>query len=304
MDNSENPIKIFLKGIHPSSLSMGISSVIIGSAAAAAVGQYHFMPAVLALLFACFCQANMNLGCRYLDIKHNSLLSREELSKLKNNPVSKLNIYREGMKVCTILEATVGLAILSLVGWWTLIFAAFTIIFMTMSNIGRHPISRTAFYPIVAFFVFGPLGVSGTALIENSYNNGLLISHQTILSIVYMSIISGLLAANCHILYSITKRKKDLETKRDSIATKLRPGVIWLILGLSYGIATFLSLYAPQAIGLHHDYALLPIPAFGFLAIGLSMAKNRNRAALQLATLVMMLYAASIMIIFPIAYYC
>ena len=54
-------------------------------------------------------------------------------------------ILREGIQVFSILTATAGLAVLSMAGWWTILFAAFIAIIVVISNTRPHPLCRSVF---------------------------------------------------------------------------------------------------------------------------------------------------------------
>lgn len=116
-------------------LWLGIASVVAGTAAAVAHGNLQPFPALACLLFAIFAQCASNVMHRYYDAK-NGYGENEENNIVYADDIDRPLTYilKEGIQVFSILTATAGLAVLSMAGWWTILFAAFIAIIVVISN--------------------------------------------------------------------------------------------------------------------------------------------------------------------------
>ncbi len=294
--------QIVFKAASLNTLWLGVASVLAGTAAAAAHGNVEFAPAMMCLLFAVFAQATSNVIHRYYDEKHHS--GDNEADHMVCDDVDRpmTFILGEGIKIFGVLAAMAGLAILAMAGWWTLIIALILGIVALINNVGRSPFSRTPFYPIATFLVFGPIGVLGTELVQSQRNTAHLICWWDLGPAVMMSLIIGLMAMNSHIFYGIFHRRTQITRSRTTFYYRYgRKGAMTLLTvsTLLYGA---LGIWAPYEMTLYPAWVYLPVPIisviFNLFIIFTQLKPGSWRRAWRLSLMNIMFVALASLIIF------
>lgn len=111
-----------------------------------------------------------------------------------------------------ILALTAGLALFSFVGWIGVGYVVFIMLILYFYFAGPAPIVRTKWSILVTFLLFGPVAVSGTALIQNPES-------QEWLPVVVYSVINGLMAANAHIAVQYLRYEEDCINCKETLVT-------------------------------------------------------------------------------------
>ncbi|MDE6339283.1 MAG: prenyltransferase [Muribaculaceae bacterium] len=257
-----NAIQIIKTAIAPATLWIGVASVVAGSAAAVSHGNFEFLPAVACLIFCIFGQMFSNVTHRYYDDKNNygenhadGMYYCEDLDR----PVSF--VLRETMRVTGIIAATAGLAILAFAGWWALIIALVIGILVLFTNIGPYPISRTAYYPVMTFLFFGPIAVVGTCIVQSQASAQHLVSWWDLEPAVVMSVIIGLMAINCHVIYGAFHRASHVQSSRTTFIGRYgKKGFLGLIMVITIAYAA-IGVIAPITMNLmDKPWLYIPIP--------------------------------------------
>lgn len=206
--------RTLIHNAHPSSLILGIGAVMSGLTASVIRGGVTLFPALMTLVFAILVQISANLYHGFVDLRYGA---GENISGMDNRNSRALNSSRIGLlKVVAdaigILAITAGLALFSFVGWIGVVYFAGILILLYFYFAGPFPIVRTKWSLIVTFLLFGPIGVSGTALIQNPE------STEWLPVIVY-SVINGLMASNAHIAVQYLRYDEDLTNGKESLVT-------------------------------------------------------------------------------------
>lgn len=295
--NSMNSIQITTKAANPPTAWLAVASVTGGSAAAASHGNFEVIPAILCLIFAVFGLFAFNITHRYYDNKYHfgeNLDDNIGATDEVGNPL--WYVLSEGIKVTSIIALTAGVAILALAGWWTLIFAAILAVLALLCNIGRHPFSRNPYYFIVAFLLFGPIGVIGTELVQSQRYSDTLINWWDLEPALFMSVIMGCMAANCHILFSLRHIGQDRKNSRKTFATLFgKKGVIALTIFNTVAYITA-GVMAPIKVNTDTWFYYMPIPAISLLIslyVIIRMLKGEYKGTLWWSIFNMVFYAVS-----------
>ncbi len=261
-----NATQIIQKVINPPTLWLPIASVIGGTAAAASHGNFEVYPAILCLIFAIFGQIAFNITHRYFDEKNGygeNIDDNISAFDKKANPLSY--ILKEGIKVASVIALTAGLAIMAIAGWWTLIVAALLSFIVFLCNMGKLPLSRSPYYSLITFILYGPIGVISTELVQSRLSTNELFNWWDIEPAIFMSIIMGCMAANCHILYTLYSIKNDRKNSRQTIATKLGKKGVLTLTAINTVIYITIGVYAPFKADIYLWYWYMPIPAISLL---------------------------------------
>lgn len=256
-----NTFQVILKAAAPKTLWLGISSVIGGCAAAAVHGSFELLPAVLCLLFAILAQATGNVMYYYHDVSHPEAKGNPLYANISANlPASLPVVLKEAVKVLGIMTATLGCAIFSLSGLWTLIIGAIILFVIVAHNTSSNSLCNTVFYPLITFLLFGPVGVIGTTLVQTHINSEYLLSSWDLYPALTMSVIVGLMAFNSHLYFSIYHKNHKLYSSHTKFYKHYRRPAIITSLILSTVIFAVVSYFAPFWMDIRYLMPFAPVP--------------------------------------------
>ncbi len=255
-----NALQIILKSCSISTLWLGVASVSAGCASAIAYGYIEIFPALLCYAFAILMQCTGNIGHRYYDEKNGygeNLRDGMSYEDDEGRPV--LYCLSEGLKVFSGITLLVGLGVLMTSGWWTLIPGALIIGINWLNNHGKYPWSRSLFYPVITFIIFGPITVISTNLAicrASGYQDFIL---SDLKPAFVMSAVMGLMAFNCHIIYRASHAILGIGVSK-SFTGEYGVKVAAWILAVSTLIYTFVLAVAPFEISLYTGYGFIIMP--------------------------------------------
>lgn len=177
-------------------------------------GGITFFPAVMTLFFAILLQISANLYHGYADLRYRA---GENISGMgdRNSRAfnsSKVLLIKVVADAVGILALTAGLSLFSIVGWVGIAYLAVIMIIFYFYFAGPHPIVKSRWSIIVTFLLFGPVGVSGTAVVQNPES-------MDWLPVVVYSVINGLMAANAHIAIQYIRYEEDLTNGKETLVT-------------------------------------------------------------------------------------
>lgn len=200
---------------HPTSLILSLGAVLAGLTASVIRGGITFFPAVMTLLFAFLLQISGNLYHGYADLRFGAgenisgMIDRDS----RSNNSSRVGLMKIVADAVGILAVTAGMALFSFVGWVGVAYLASIILIMYFYFAGPKPIVRTKWSIFVTFLLFGPIAVSGTAIVQKP--------DSTIwLPVVVYSIINGLMAVNSHIAIQYLRYNEDLINGVQTVVTE------------------------------------------------------------------------------------
>lgn len=301
--------QIIIKAASLRTLWLSVASVVAGTAAAAAHGNMDPAAAFVCLLFAVFAQCLSNVMHRYYDDKHGYGENRDdsmEYCEDIDTPVSQ--VLKEGIRVFAIFTATAGFAILSMAGWWTLIIATGIALFAVLNNIGPYPLSRSVFYPVATFFIFGPLAVIGTELVQSWPTTEHNISWWDLEPGIIMGIIIGLMAVNCHVIYGVFHRRHNTLDSRTTFFGRYGMTATTALIVTTTLLCGAAEIVAPWHMGIY-DRNLVYLPVIvlsmilGFLTVHYVRTPGKCTLAWRLSLVNIMLVAVLSLVAFIILGY-
>lgn len=194
---------------HPASLVLGCGSVMAGLTASVLRGSIDLFPALMTLIFAALLQITVNLynGHRmYAGVYAKN--PDESTMRRADSVETKL------MKVITdafmILTVTAGLPLLTYIGWLGVVYLVVILTILHFNFKGPKPLVRTPWALLVTFVLFGPIGVTGTALVQNLHS-------PVWMPLVTYSIINGLMAVNAHIAVMYATYQVDIMQEKHTL---------------------------------------------------------------------------------------
>lgn len=210
-----NPItRTLVYNMHPHSLILSAGAVMGGLTASVIRGGISLFPAIMTLLFAMLLQLSANLYHGYFDLcfgaGENISGMYDRNSRASNSSrVAVLRIVANGIGI---LALTAGMTLFAFVGWIGFIYVIVIAVLLYLYFMGPRPVVRTKWSILFTFLFFGPIAVSGTALIQNMESN-------VWLPVIVYSIINGLLAVNAHIAIQYMRYDEDRMNSKETLVT-------------------------------------------------------------------------------------
>lgn len=209
-----NQTKTILYNAHPASLIISAGSVMGGLTASVIRGGITIFPAILTLIFALLLQTTANLYHGYLDLNYGAgenIAGMDDRNSRSDNS-SRVMLLRLVANGFAILTVTVGISLFSFIGWIGVGYAAVISVILYFYFAGPIPAVRTEWSVIFTFIIFGPIGVSGTALIQNMHS-------PNWLPVAVYSVIIGVLAVNAHIAVQYLRYEEDRVNGKETLVT-------------------------------------------------------------------------------------
>lgn len=282
--------------IHPTSLLLSVGAVFAGLAASVKRGGVAVSPAILTLLFAILFQISGNLHYGYNRV----------LRSIEENKAEQRGIDTVGFRILMVLSnaffilaVSVGFPLLTYLRWWSLIYLAVVMALVYFYFGGPHPLVRTRWSTLVTFLLFGPVAVSGTALIQKTT-----LDNWT--PIVAYSIISGVLAANANIALQFLRRIDDVKDGMTSLLNVRGTLMVRVMYMFDVLVACIIILLPYGAVGFGNNWFAILVAAFLFgtsLYVYGLMKKDTLEAALRIHKAVIWQYVAILILMLCMVFY-
>lgn len=203
-----------IDAIHPATLILSVGAVMGGLTASVIRGGISVFPAIMTLIFAIFLQISANLYNSYFHLcraaGENVGWSGTHTLLTANTP--NVSILRIVANSFAILAFTAGMSLFTFIGWIGMIYVVVITVLYYFYFMGPHPFVRTKWSILFTFIFFGPIAVSGTALIQN-------LTNPDWLPIAVYSVINGLLASNAHIAIQYLHYEKYIHNNIETLVT-------------------------------------------------------------------------------------
>lgn len=237
-------VSVLRKSARYDTLILSIGLTLAAIACARIRGEMEGLPASLCFLFAAFAQVGGNFAHRHYDAQYHygeGIDDRLRGCGIHTNENTIRQITGIAAQGTLILSATVGLAMLMMSGWWTLVPAAI-IYGLIYFNFGApHPIYRTVWAPIVPFLCFGTIGIGAAAMMQIYHDNPDPFAWYYLSPCVFTSTAMGFLAANVQLVHGFNFIDRDRENLKQSFSVRFgRNATIATVFffGIAYGVLT------------------------------------------------------------------
>lgn len=272
-------------------LPVSAAGVVMASGLALQKGHFHWLPALLCLLFAVTAQIGCNFANEYYDFKDG--LDKKGRSGPRRG-VTEGDITPQAMHRATaltfLLAAIIGCSLIYWGGWWLVLAGLFIFIGALSYSAGPFPLSRNAMGEIAVVVFFGLVPVSLTFYLQAGYYS---------FSDFIAGLAMGLMAANLLIVNNYRDYEDDASAGKLTTAVVFgRRAVLWayLVNGL---------LGAGMTVGLWLDAAswTLIFPGLylaGHIAVWLYIRRNdgpRLNPALGMTAMLMFLFSLSFLLV-------
>ncbi len=235
--------KTLVYNAHPASLIISTGAVMGGLTASVIRGGITLFPAIMTLIFAWLLQISANLYHGYCDLHfgagENIAGMYDRDSRAFNS--SRVLLTKTVANAFAILTITAGLALYPFIGWIGIVYFAVILLMLYFYFAGPKAAVRTRWSLLFTFLFFGPLAVSGTALIQNMHSDNWL-------PIITYSFIIGLLAVNAHIAVQYLRYEEDLKNGKETLVTSKGGHFTRFVYLADAAIVTAILIIRPAAV--------------------------------------------------------
>jgi 1,4-dihydroxy-2-naphthoate polyprenyltransferase len=163
----------WLEGARPRTLPAALAPVFVGTGAAAALGGFRPVPALLALLVALALQVAVNYANDYSDGKRGTDADRVGPMRLVGSGAATPRQVLVAALLAFAVAAVAGLALAALSSWWLVAVGAVSILAAWTYTGGPLPYGYRALGEVFVFVFFGLVAVVGTTFAQTRSLDGL-----------------------------------------------------------------------------------------------------------------------------------
>jgi len=157
----------WLAASRPRTLPAGITPVLVGTGAAAALDGVSWVRAVLALVVALALQVGVNYANDYSDGIRGTDADRVGPFRLVGSGAAEPRAVRDAAFACFAVAALAGLVVVALSGhWWLLLVGAAAVAAAWYYTGGRRPYGYAGLGEVFVFVFFGLVAVMGTTYVQ------------------------------------------------------------------------------------------------------------------------------------------
>jgi 1,4-dihydroxy-2-naphthoate polyprenyltransferase len=163
----------WVAGARPRTLPAALAPVLVGSGAAAALGSFRPLPAVLALVVALALQVAVNYANDYSDGTRGTDAERVGPMRLVGSGAAAPRQVLIAAVLAFAVAAVAGLGLAALTSWWLVAVGAVCMAAAWTYTGGPLPYGYRALGEVFVFIFFGPVAVVGTTFVQTGTLPGL-----------------------------------------------------------------------------------------------------------------------------------
>jgi 1,4-dihydroxy-2-naphthoate polyprenyltransferase len=163
----------WVAGARPRTLPAALAPVLVGSGAAAALGSFWPLPAVLALVVALALQVAVNYANDYSDGTRGTDAERVGPMRLVGSGAAAPRQVLIAAVLAFAVAAVAGLGLAALSSWWLVAVGAVCMAAAWTYTGGPLPYGYRALGEVFVFIFFGPVAVVGTTFVQTGTLPGL-----------------------------------------------------------------------------------------------------------------------------------
>jgi 1,4-dihydroxy-2-naphthoate polyprenyltransferase len=163
----------WVAGARPRTLPAALAPVLVGTGAAAALGSFRPLPAVLALVVALALQVAVNYANDYSDGTRGTDAARVGPMRLVGSGAAAPRQVLIAAMLAFAVAAVAGLGLAALSSWWLVAVGAVCMAAAWTYTGGPLPYGYRALGEVFVFVFFGPVAVVGTTFVQTGTLPGL-----------------------------------------------------------------------------------------------------------------------------------
>lgn len=289
--------KNILFNMHPLSLLLSAGAVLAGLAASVGRGGVAIFPAMNTMLVAILFQISGNLyyGSRRAEKwRGTKVEERDPFTPMGYKIIHTLS------NVFALFAITIAFPLFTRIGWLAIVYIGVLLVFLYFYFGGPRPLVRTRWAVLITFLLFGPIAVSGTAMIQNHY------MRVNLTPILLYSLVSGLLAVTAHLSIQFLRIKEDVRDSMNSLLSGCGSKPVAIFYLLCVVTVCCIMVAFPGQIGFGYHLTAFVLSALLLITSGYVfylMGLGTMEASRRLRKIVMVQYLAVMIVMLVIVIY-
>jgi 1,4-dihydroxy-2-naphthoate octaprenyltransferase len=266
---------IWLEATRPKTLPAAVTPVLLGSSAAAAVGQFLWQPAAICLLFALLVQIGTNFANDYLDaVKGGDTAQRIGPRRaVAAGLVAPPQMRRAAIGILS-LAFLCGLGLIPYGGWWLLLVGLASVLCAWLYTGGPYPLAYNGLGDVFVVLFFGFVAVGCTYFVQTGGLRA---------EVLLLGLSSGLLINNLLVVNNYRDYEEDRRTHKRTLVVRFGRGFALQFYRLAAGTAALAPVvFYLCGYGLAVCLALLPAAAALWQAQRLAVARTAEEFTMAL----------------------
>jgi 1,4-dihydroxy-2-naphthoate octaprenyltransferase len=247
----------WVAGARPRTLPAALAPVVVGTGAAAALGGFRLVPALLALLVALALQVAVNYANDHSDGKRGTDADRVGPMRLVGSGAASARSVLVAALLAFAVAGVAGLVLAALSSWWLVAVGAVCIAAAWTYTGGPLPYGYRALGEVFVFVFFGLVAVAGTTFVQTGRVEGLALA---------AAVPVGLLSTALLVVNNLSDVEGDARVGKRTLAVLLGDRAT----RVSYVGLLAVAFAAVVAIGVGRPWALLAL-----LAVPLAVPPSR-----------------------------
>ena len=245
-------IQIWFEATRPKTLPAAVAPVVLGTAMANSIGQFHLLPAVICLGFALLVQIGTNFANDYLDgIKGTDTAARLGPRRAVAAGLVSPSTMKWAAIGILVFAFCLGLSLIYFGGWWLLAVGVSSVLCAWFYTGGPYPLAYNGMGDVFVVLFFGLIAVGGTFHVQAGF-----VSQEVIL----LGLACGLVVNNILVVNNYRDIDEDLQANKRTLVVLL--GRRWAL--VQYGLSL---LFAGGVLSWLVWQGMGPMVLLGWLAI-------------------------------------
>ncbi len=269
------------QSLEPITWIMGVSSVLMGTAAALLHGNFEPIAFSLCIFFVLFAHAAGAFYHRYTDQKYSFGENIDMgIAHYTDSGISTEFVFKEAAIASFLVASTIGIALAAMAGWEVLVIGVVLWALIMVTVGGPSPLMRRSWVLVITFIVFGPIGVIASCLVQSQHTSFVEVFNWYDLGpAVFLSVASGLMACNCHLMMNFMQYNADKHNSKNSFIVKngkKASSIIFIIdaVGLLLVMVAMFIVNHPTQWGVTFYAPLLALPVYWYVSNKMKSAET------------------------------
>lgn len=219
--STPNVMRCVRTALAPQTTMISMAAVLSGCAAAACRDNFELLPAILCLAFVFIAQLYANMARNYYALKHNYADIVDDSGHTWRQRL--MSVYSEIYKGLFWMSVMVGLALISLSGWWIIAVGVMIYCMGWMYCAPPLVLSRTPWGAVMVFLIYGPVEVIGTSLVQSQTGTITPFNEFDLAPAIILSVSVGLMAVMSHITLGMMTYREDILNSKRTLVVAFGP---------------------------------------------------------------------------------
>jgi 1,4-dihydroxy-2-naphthoate octaprenyltransferase len=218
-------VQIWFEATRPKTLPAAVAPVVLGTAMAHSIGQFHLLPAAICLAFALLVQIGTNFANDYLDgIKGTDTDARLGPRRAVATGLVSASTMKWAAIGMLAFAFCLGLSLIYFGGWWLLAVGLSSVLCAWIYTGGPYPLAYNGLGDVFVVLFFGLIAVTCTFYVQAGF-----VSQE----VIFLGLACGLVINNILVVNNFRDIDEDLLANKRTLVVLL--GRRWAL--VQYGLS-------------------------------------------------------------------